>query len=143
MHEAMQILRENPRHQLNWTSTKSYDCGDTGHLLKAYSLELHGMKHQDASMIGFKLKHSHSMKLKLLSQTLTKYVSDTKTYVLMKNLILVKECNYVECRAKDVKVFCLCRRCKSAFYCCRNHQKKDWKKHKSVCRESENRLYRY
>ncbi|XP_066552604.1 egl nine homolog 1 [Amia ocellicauda] len=30
-----------------------------------------------------------------------------------------------------------CGRCRSSFYCSKEHQKQDWKKHKLVCREAE------
>ncbi|KAM4603919.1 egl nine homolog 1-like [Polymixia lowei] len=31
-----------------------------------------------------------------------------------------------------------CGRCRNSFYCSKEHQKQDWKKHKQVCRESDN-----
>ncbi|KAM9461660.1 prolyl hydroxylase EGLN3-like isoform 1-T1 [Clarias gariepinus] len=30
-----------------------------------------------------------------------------------------------------------CGRCRSSFYCSKDHQKQDWKKHKQVCRQAE------
>ncbi|XP_030668548.1 egl nine homolog 1 isoform X1 [Nomascus leucogenys] len=30
-----------------------------------------------------------------------------------------------------------CSRCRSSFYCCKEHQRQDWKKHKLVCQGSE------
>ncbi|XP_017333235.1 prolyl hydroxylase EGLN3 isoform X1 [Ictalurus punctatus] len=31
-----------------------------------------------------------------------------------------------------------CGRCRSSFYCSKDHQKQDWKKHKQVCKQAEN-----
>lgn len=31
-----------------------------------------------------------------------------------------------------------CSRCRSSFYCSKDHQKQDWKKHKQVCKQAEN-----
>ncbi|XP_062868550.1 egl nine homolog 1-like [Trichomycterus rosablanca] len=31
-----------------------------------------------------------------------------------------------------------CGRCRNSFYCCKEHQKQDWKKHKQVCKQVEN-----
>ncbi|XP_072107164.1 egl nine homolog 1 isoform X3 [Mobula birostris] len=36
----------------------------------------------------------------------------------------------------------LCGRCKRSFYCSKEHQKQDWKKHKQVCKEAASRLGR-
>lgn len=33
-----------------------------------------------------------------------------------------------------------CSRCRSSFYCCKEHQRQDWKKHKLVCQGSEGAL---
>lgn len=30
-----------------------------------------------------------------------------------------------------------CGRCRSSFYCCKEHQRQDWKKHKLVCQGGE------
>ena len=59
---------------------------------------------------------------------------------------VMKQCNYIKCNKSNRKMksqknnndICkklkLCSKCKSAFYCTRNHQKKDWKySHKYVC----------
>lgn len=32
-----------------------------------------------------------------------------------------------------------CGRCRSSFYCSKEHQKQDWKKHKLVCKEADNK----
>jgi hypothetical protein len=39
-------------------------------------------------------------------------------------------CNY--CEKSNVKLQ-RCSNCNSAYYCCRSHQKKDWKNHKKIC----------
>lgn len=31
-----------------------------------------------------------------------------------------------------------CGRCRSSFYCSKDHQKQDWRKHKQVCKQAEN-----
>lgn len=31
-----------------------------------------------------------------------------------------------------------CSRCRSSFYCSKDHQKQDWRKHKQVCKQAEN-----
>lgn len=32
-----------------------------------------------------------------------------------------------------------CGRCRSSFYCSKEHQKQDWKKHKLICKEADNK----
>ena len=46
-----------------------------------------------------------------------------------------KNCEYCRCLhiCSDKKVF-KCRKCKNAYYCTRNHQKKHWQIHKNHCR---------
>ena len=67
------------------------------------------------------------------------YFKDNHSYHVLKNLCYLKECNYSECRAKD-KELEVCSKCKSVYYCCRNHQKRDWKsKHRGECREYQQR----
>ena len=34
-----------------------------------------------------------------------------------------------------------CARCRSRFYCCREHQQKDWKNHKESCLDISKNLY--
>merc|ERR1712228_154305 len=67
------------------------------------------------------------------------YFKNHRTFRVMKNLCYFKECNYSECRAKDKKLE-VCKKCKSVYYCCREHQKRDWKlNHRKECKEFDER----
>ena len=45
---------------------------------------------------------------------------------------LMRFCGYQKCRKMFVKK--KCSKCKNVWYCCRNHQKKDWNAiHRSIC----------
>lgn len=48
----------------------------------------------------------------------------------------VNNCSYVKCKKENSKL--RCSRCKLVFYCCQDHQVKDWKTHKLVCKPSSN-----
>eukprot|EP01084_Bolivina_argentea_P035039 64969_1 len=61
------------------------------------------------------------------------YFSDSRCYNIMKNAIELKQCNYRKCNRKDLESFMVCKRCKSAYYCCR--------KHREYCVEHEKRVY--
>ena len=59
----------------------------------------------------------------------------------MKNLLSLKECNWKQCKRKDVTLK-LCKKCLSVNYCSRICQKKDWSMscngsiaHKYVCKD--------
>ena len=62
---------------------------------------------------------------------------------VMNNVIKIRMCNYELCVRKDLKRYRICQRCKSVYYCCRNHQKKDWVRgdHKRYCEERKDRDY--
>ena len=66
-----------------------------------------------------------------------------KYFNIMNNLVKLKHCNYIECQNKHLRRFKVCRRCKSAFYCGRRHQKLDWNEgnHKKYCAERQQRDY--
>ena len=71
------------------------------------------------------------------------YFMNGKCFNIMNNLVKLKHCNYIECNRKDLRRFKVCKRCKSAFYCCRRHQKLDWNRggHKTYCSERQKRDY--
>ena len=56
---------------------------------------------------------------------------------VIKNIAMSKECNFIKCRRKNIKLK-VCKRCKSVYYCSRACQKKDWKycMHKDCCQPS-------
>eukprot|EP01084_Bolivina_argentea_P145390 254837_1 len=67
------------------------------------------------------------------------YFKHNKWYQVMKNICFMKECNYSKCRTKSVKLS-KCKKCKSVYYCCRDHQKIDWKiKHRTECQVLDRR----
>eukprot|EP01084_Bolivina_argentea_P260549 440035_1 len=71
------------------------------------------------------------------------YFKNEKYYQIMKNLCCFKECNYSKCKAKDKKMS-ICSTCKSVYYCCRKHQKNDWKiKHRFECQIREQRDFKF
>eukprot|EP01084_Bolivina_argentea_P042399 78177_1 len=61
------------------------------------------------------------------------YYKDLKSYNVLKNICMMKECNYSKCRKKNIKLKKCCK-CKSVYYCCITHQKIDWNiKHRKQC----------
>eukprot|EP01083_Nonionella_stella_P045397 121972_1 len=44
-------------------------------------------------------------------------------------------CTFLDCKSTKAQMFC--GRCKSAFYCSRSCQKKDWRRHKPNCKKVE------
>ena len=72
-----------------------------------------------------------------------KYLMDRKYYNLLINIIKIRECNYWKCKKRNMKRYKICKQCKSAFYCCRLHQKLDWNKgnHKRFCTKRQTRDY--
>ena len=66
----------------------------------------------------------------------------TKSIKREKNLIAMKQCNYIKCNKKDLESYKVCKQCKSAFYCCRKHQKLGWNAvHREYCVKNEKRVY--
>ena len=63
---------------------------------------------------------------KPLMKTIKKCLKNRQYFNMLKNIAMLKQCNYIKCNRKDLDKYKVCKRCKSAFYCCRNHQKKDW-----------------
>eukprot|EP01084_Bolivina_argentea_P035040 64977_1 len=79
---------------------------------------------------------------KIFLNRVKKYINDSKYYNIINNVIRLKQCNYIECNRKDLKSFSVCKFCKSAYYCCRQHQKKDWNtNHRKYCVRNEKRVY--
>ena len=71
-----------------------------------------------------------------------KHIKNKTSFVVMRNIIIMKHCNYTKCNRMDLKSYKICNRCKSVFYCCRNHQKKDWKYyHREHCVPRKKRFY--
>ena len=88
------------------------------------------------------------IKFQLIKSTfvneISSYIYDPKTYIIIKNTVQMKQCNYDKCKRRDLKKFKICKRCKSVFYCNRKHQKKDWNnKHRKNCVEKKVRDYNF
>ena len=49
----------------------------------------------------------------------------------LKNILNKFKC----CEVCNIQTKKMCK-CKLAYYCCEEHQKQDWKKHKSLCKQS-------
>ena len=69
----------------------------------------------------------------------TIYFREQEYYQTLRNIVVMKECNYSNCRAKNIKLQ-TCSKCKSVYYCSRAHQKLDWKmKQRFACKEYHKR----
>ena len=55
----------------------------------------------------------------------------------IKNFLLNKYCN--TCKNIHNKLY-TCKQCKSVFYCSKTHQKRDWIKHRSICKFKAHRV---
>ena len=84
---------------------------------------------------------NHMEKCQEFNGLLWEYVKSLVCYMIMRNLLKKKYCHYIQCLRIDVLKWNVCERCKSAFYCCRNHQKKHWNRgdHKENCVYNDNR----
>lgn len=71
---------------------------------------------------------------KLFLSQVQEHIIDNIQFNIMKNIIKFRQCAYDNCLKSNLKKYQKCKRCKSVFYCCRNHQKRDWNvNHRLVC----------
>jgi hypothetical protein len=92
-----------------------------GVLAEKYKIENMSLHH-----IITKLNHPHKGKVfnNCIQIHNINIINEKKQVEMKKNICVV--CN-IYCKRK-------CQKCKTAYYCCVEHQMKDWKCHKKICK---------
>ena len=122
--DAKESIRLDPKHPKAFIKLAEALEGE-GDYEQACETYVHGMTQGD------ELFDVLSKKLEQLRIKRNIPPSEAESQLDLMSMVKAKHC--FVCRSKDN--LSLCARCRVVYYCCREHQTDDWKKHKAICKK--------
>ncbi|XP_066935236.1 dnaJ homolog subfamily C member 7-like [Clytia hemisphaerica] len=123
-HDAKESIRLDPKHPKAFIKLAEAFEGE-GDYEQACETYVHGMTQGD------ELMNVLSKKLEELRIRRNMPPTEAESQLGLMGLVKAKHC--FVCRSKDN--LSVCARCRVVYYCCREHQADDWKKHKMMCKK--------